>query len=76
MIVLEIQVFRGFRGRGPGPDRGPGGWLDHPRGGAAGDHRQAEKAGGPDDHPDGDANGTLPHELTTPLVRIAEAPET
>ncbi len=65
LIVRGIHVFRGFRGRGSGPARRPGGRLDDPRDRAAGDHRQVEKARSPNDHPDRDVNGTLPHELPT-----------
>ncbi len=75
LIVREIQVFQGFRGRGPGPARRPGGGLNHPRGRAAGDHRQAEKARSPNDHPDRDANGTLPHEFPTLLLGPLKRPK-
>ncbi len=75
LIVGKIQVFRGFLGRGPGPARRPGARLNHPRGRASGDHRQAEKARGPNDHPDRDANGTRPHELPTLLLGSQKRPK-
>ncbi len=75
LIIREIHVFRGFPGRGPGPARRPGRRLNHPRGRAAGGHRQAEKERSPKDHPDRDANGTPPHELPTLLLGPLKRPK-